>query len=305
LAAVVGAILFAAVKLGGSQSTVSVPNEVLKPVSVAQQDLENAHLRPTIQNVADATHPVDTVVRQDPVGGKSVSRGSTVTLYVSSGAAQKQIPYDITTGRSAADVTKELTGLGFIVVPKSEANGAPKGTVFDSSPKPGTNALVGSTVTILVSSGPAPATVPPVSGLTYEQATTQLEQAGFTNLNPPIQTASATVPAGSVIRTDPAGGKAVALSTPINIYVSSGAQQVTVPPEIGQTEAAASAALTAKGFTVSTLNQVDDANVGKVVAQTPAGGTLAAPDSNVVLTIGIASTPASTTTTVPPTTTTT
>jgi eukaryotic-like serine/threonine-protein kinase len=307
LAAVIGAILFAAIKLGGSQATVTVPNEVTKNVDIAQQELENAHLKPDVQRIPDPTVPVDVVVRQDPAAGKNASRGSTVTLFVSSGAAQEQIPFDITTGRSLADVANELRALGFIVHTKGVPNAAPKGTVFDSTPKPGANAAVNSTVTILVSSGPAPVAVPQVKGLSVDQATQQLEQQGFTNLGSPIQENSSTVASGAVIRTDPPGGKAVAVDTRINIYVSSGAEKVAVPPEVGKLEAKAKDDLESKGFTVSTVNQFDDANVGKVVAQSPDQGTLVFPNSNVVLTIGIKSptTTTTTTTTAPATTTTT
>jgi beta-lactam-binding protein with PASTA domain/tRNA A-37 threonylcarbamoyl transferase component Bud32 len=297
LAAVVGAILFAAVKLGGSQATVTVPNEVTKKVDVAQQDLTNNHLRATVQRVNSATVPIDVVVRQDPAAGKSASRGSNVTLFVSSGTATKQIPFDITTGRTAEDVSAELTALGFVVKRQDASNGAPVGNVFDSLPKPGTSAPVGSNVTILVSSGPKPVAVPRVKGLTQDEATRQLAQAGFTNLNP-VQEASDTVNTGQVIRTDPPAGQTVPIDTRINIYVSTGAQKVQLPGEVGKTEADARAALEAKGFTVSTLNRTDDANVGKVVDQSPAGGSMVDPHTPVVLTIGIpSSTPTSTTST--------
>jgi eukaryotic-like serine/threonine-protein kinase len=306
LAAVVGAILFAAIKLGGTQATVTVPNEVTKKVDIAQQDLQNAHLRPDVQRVADPTAPVDTVVRQEPAAGKNAPRGSTVTLFVSIGASQKQIPFDITTGRSAADVTNELKALGFIVVPKGQPNAAPKGTVFNSIPNPGANAAVGSTVTIIVSSGPAPVAVPQVKNLSFDQATLQLEQQGFTNLGSAIQETSDKVASGEVIRTDPPAGKQVPVDTRINIYVSSGAQKVSVPPEVGQPVAKAKADLESKGFTASTVNQFDDANVGRVVAQSPDGGSLVQPNSNVVLTIGIKTpTTTSSNTTGPSTTTTT
>jgi serine/threonine-protein kinase len=297
LAAVVGAILFAAVKLGGSQATVTVPNEVTKKVGVAQQDLTNNHLRATVQRVNNATVPVDVVVRQDPAAGKSASRGSNVTLFVSSGTATKVIPFDITTGRTAEDVSAELTALGFVVKRQDASNGAPVGNVFDSLPKPGATAPVGSDVTILVSSGPAPVAVPRVKGLTQDEAGRQLEQAGFTNLNP-VQEASDTVNTGQVVRTDPPAGQTVPLDTRINIYVSTGKQKVQLPGEIGKTEADARADLVAKGFNVSTLNRIDDANVGKVVDQSPAAGTQVEPNSTVVLTIGIpSSTPTSTTST--------
>jgi eukaryotic-like serine/threonine-protein kinase len=266
-------------------------------------DLQNAHLKPNVVRVPDPTAPVDNVVRQDPAAGKSASRGATVTLFVSSGPAVKPIPFDITTGRSVAEVTTELKNLGFAVAEKDQPNAAQQGTVFASIPNPGTNANVGSTVTIIVSSGPAPVAIPQVKGLSLDQATQQFEQAGFTNLNPPIQETSDSIRSGSVTRTDPPAGKQVPLDTHITIYVSSGAQTVTLPSEIGKTAAKAKADLESKGFTVSTLNQVNDANVGRVVAQNPDQGTQVLPNSPVVLTIGISS--STTTSTSPDTTSTT
>ncbi len=79
-----------------------------------------------------------------------------MTLFVSSGTATVTIPFDITTGQNSDAVQTELKNLGFVVNPQLQSNAAPAGTVFDSNPKPGTSAPVGSTVTIFVSSGPAP-----------------------------------------------------------------------------------------------------------------------------------------------------
>jgi serine/threonine-protein kinase len=294
LAAVVGAILFAAIKLGDAQSNVSVPNVVLKKVDIATTEIKNAHLKPSVTRITDAHVPVDVVVRQNPVAGKDVSRDSTVTLFVSAGPATKQIPADITNGRPADEVTLELEALGFVVTPQQQSNAAPPGTVFDSTPKPGTLAPVGSKVTILVSSGPAPVAVPQVQNLTVDDATNQLEASGFTHLNTPIEENSTSIPAGQVTRTDPPAGKVVPLDTRITIYISRGAPTVSLPSVIGETQAKAKSDLEARGFTVSTLNRVDDANVGRVVDQSPAPGTQVAPNSNVLITIGIASTPSTT-----------
>ncbi len=303
LAAVIGAILFLAVKLSDNQSTTAVPNEVTKKVDDATADLESHHFKVTTQRVADPAATVDTVVRQDPAAGKNAKRGALVTLFVSSGSATKTIPFDITTGRTAADVTTELQGLGFVVTPKLQANAAASGTVYDSQPSPGTDAPVDSTVTIFVSTGPAPVAVPTVKGLSVDDATRQLELDGFTNINTPIQETSDSVAKGQVIRTDPPAGQKIALDTRINIYVSSGAQTITVPNEIGHTEAFARKDLESKGFTVSTLRKVDDANVGTVVNQSPSGDTQAQPNSAIVLTIGIASSTPSTTSSTTTTTT--
>jgi eukaryotic-like serine/threonine-protein kinase len=289
LAAVVGAILFAAVKLGDDQQTLAVPNEVTKKVADATADLEAHHFKVTTTPVASTTAAIDTVVSQDPGAGKNAKRGSTVTLSVSTGSAAKTIPFDITTGKTAEDVTNELKALGFLVDPKLQPNSAASGTVYDSQPKPGTSAPVPSTVTIFISTGPAPVAVPSVKGLKIDDATRQLSLDGFTNLDTPIQESSDTVPSGEVIRTDPPAGQKVPLDTRINIYVSSGAQSVPVPGEIGATEAAAKADLESKGFTVATLRKPDDANVGIVIDQSPRENTQVQPKSQVVITIGVAS----------------
>jgi serine/threonine-protein kinase len=288
----VAAILYAATKLGDAQSTVSVPNVVRKNVAVATQELQNAHLAPSVQHVSSGA-PVDTVVSQDPPAGKDVSRGSTVKLLVSGGPATKPIPSDII-GKTADAATLELTAAGFKVTPKEQSNTADKGTVFDTSPKPGAAAPVGSNVTIFVSSGPAPVPVPQVKGLTVNDATQQLEASGFTNINTPVEESSSSVAAGQVTRTDPPAGKSVPINTRITIFVSRGAPTVTMPSVIGETKAQAKADLEAKGFTVQTLNTLDAANAGRVVDQRPAPGTQVAPNSNVVLTIAIAPAPSTT-----------
>jgi eukaryotic-like serine/threonine-protein kinase len=123
----------------------------------------------------------------------------------------------------------------------------------------------------------------------------QLEQAGFTNVNP-IQEPSDSVNAGEVIRTDPAAGTPTPLDTKINLFVSTGAQNVSVPGEVGKTFADAKADLENRGFTVTTLKQVDDANVGIVLDQNPGQGQQVAPKSTVTLTVGIRSSSSSSTT---------
>ena len=64
---------------------------------------------------------------------------------------------------------------------------------------------------------------------------------------------------------------------------------------VGNTEAEARSALSARGLTASTISQEDAANVGKVISQNPGAGSSVRPGSNVALTIGVA--PAATTTT--------
>jgi serine/threonine-protein kinase len=70
--------------------------------------------------------------------------------------------------------------------------------------------------------------------------------------------------------------------------VSSGAAQVTVPDETGRKQADATADLQGRGFHVVVTDQsvTDSSQDGRVVDQTPSGGTKVDPGSTITLTVG-------------------
>ena len=150
-----------------------------------------------------------------------------------------------------------------------------------------------------MSTGPEQVTVPDVSGDTLDQARSELTATGFFNFAP-LQETSSKIPKGQVTRTDPAKGSTVAKNTVIKIYVSTGPTTVSVPQEVGKTEAAATSHLVSQGFVVQTIEQASTpGNAGKVIDQNPSAGTAVEPKSTVVLTIG-ATSPVSTTSTTGP-----
>jgi eukaryotic-like serine/threonine-protein kinase len=302
LAAVVGLILFAAIKLGGSEGKVGVPDVVGKKLNVAQSMLKDAHLVPTVRRVTDAA-PIDTVIAQNPAANKNVTRNTTVTLTVSSGAETVTIPFEIK-NMTVKDATDRLTQLGFQVKTQQRASDTvDKGRVIDSVPASGQPAPKGSSVTLLVSTGKAPTAIPDVKDLPQDQAGNELVQAGFDPSKLTfVQETSDTVAAGSATRTDPTAGTKAPTDTPIRVFISSGKQTVAVPQEVGKTKDEATLDLTSKNppFTVSTLNKVDDNNVGKVIEMSPVAGTQVQPGSNIVLTVGVKSSSSSTTSTTGP-----
>jgi eukaryotic-like serine/threonine-protein kinase len=291
LALVVGAILFAAIKLGKSEGHVSVPNEIHKTVAAAKADLAANHLQADVQHI-QSQDPVDTVVDQNPKPNTSVVRNSKVTLVVSSGAAQKQIPLDIV-NKAQADATSELQQLGFIVTPELQANADfDKGKVVTSQPAPGQSAAIGSTVTLVVSSGAPPKTIPDVSGDTQDQARAALNGQGFNNLTFKAETSDK--PQNQVTRTDPPAGQSKSTDTPITVFFSGGPATVPVPDVRTETQDQATTDLQNAGFVVKAFNRFDAANIGKVVDQSPNGGQ-APKGSTVVIYVGVA--PGSSTTT--------
>jgi serine/threonine-protein kinase len=127
----------------------------------------------------------------------------------------------------------------------------------------------GAVITLTVSKGTQKVSVPDVTGQTQDDATSALQQRGFTVAIAADQTASSTVPKGSVVSYTPTGS-APAGST-VTLTISSGPKQVVVRDVTGMTVEDATAALEAQGFSVQTtrlLPFVD--NVGR---QSPGGGS--------------------------------
>ncbi|MEY3561094.1 MAG: Stk1 family Ser/Thr kinase [Actinomycetota bacterium] len=111
--------------------------------------------------------------------------------------------------------------------------------------------------------------VPSVEGSLYEDAANTLAAQDLLVLR--VYEKSESVPEGVVIRQEPVAGTQVLANTPITLYVSSGATEVTVPNLVGRTEADAVALIEAQGLTVGTITVVGSANVpeGTVIASDP------------------------------------
>jgi serine/threonine-protein kinase len=92
------------------------------------------------------------VINQDPVAGSSVASGSAVTLVVSQGIEQVQVPNVL--GETREKATEELEGKGFVVTVKEEySDEVAEGEVISQSIAGGESANAGSSVTITVSLG--------------------------------------------------------------------------------------------------------------------------------------------------------
>lgn len=108
-----------------------------------------------------------------------------------------------------------------------------------------------------------------VEGSLYDDAANALAEQNLLVLR--VYEKSETVPEGVVIRQEPVAGTSVVANTPITLYVSSGATEVSVPNLVGRTEADAVALIEGQGLSVGTITVVGSANVaeGTVVASDP------------------------------------
>ncbi len=98
---------------------------------------------------------------------------------------------------------------------------------------------------------------------------------------------SDTVPADTVISTDPIAGTKVAENTTITVYVSSGSQLTMVPNLLGMTEQQATDALTAAKLNLGTITQGQSATypAGQVISSDPLANTQIAPGTTINLVI--------------------
>ncbi len=295
LVVVVGLIILFA-SLAGDGNEVTVPDVRNQPIAQATATLKAKGLKVTTETAISTDVPEGSVIDQDPQPGDKAKKGSDVTLTVSGGAGQVNVP-DVD-NTSFTDAQQALTSEGFKVQRHDEASETvDKDLVIRTDPAGGTPADKGSTVQVFVSTGKEQKAIPDVSGLSEDDGFAQLGQAGFAVRT--VSEPSSSVSKGNVTRTDPPAGTLAARGSTVRMFVSTGNPSVSVPNVIGQTEAEARSALSAKGLSASTITQIDPANEGKVIAQTPSGGSPVNPGSNVTLTIGGAA-PSTTTTTAAP-----
>ncbi len=281
-------------RLSGSSSTIVMPRVVGQPVASASSTLLGQGLVIGSTTMVHSTQASGTVVATDPAGGKSVTKGATVTLQVSEGPAPAAVTLPDETGKQLSVALNTLQQLK-LVVKVNQVQTAPPGsipnTVLTQTPAGGSTSHVGSTVTLTVLSQGAPFTLPDVRGQSQLQAASTLGQYGL-SVSPTTTTGcSNTVASGSVLRTVPAAGQSVTAGTTIELVIYSGVCQSVVPNVNGQTTAAASTTLSAQGFN---LGQVTDAlptdcltpgTSGQVISQNPGPGIMAPYDSSVDVTV--------------------
>jgi eukaryotic-like serine/threonine-protein kinase len=173
----------------------------------------------------------------------------------------------------------------------------PRGVVLRQVPTAGTEVPRNSAAVVVVSAGPQLAEIPDVVGLTTDDGTAQLTQAGFRTQ---VQRVPGNEPEGTVVAQNPRGGTRAQRGRVVRINVSIGQTQTTttvvttttpsaatVPNTVGQDEATARSTLEGAGFQVRVTNRTvtDPSQEGIVVQQSPSGGN-AARGSTVTITVG-------------------
>ena len=285
---ILGGIIFLITSLGGGNSGLTVPNVKGATCDVAKQQLESLKFSVAFspaETVCDATA---IVASQDPASGDTATEGEIITLVFP--AATVEVPPLLGLTEEAARAAIEGAGFVFAKGPDVIDKTYALGQVAVQNPAGRLQLAKGMTVTVNLSGGTGQLAVPNVVvGQTTASAQTFLQGEPYKFVVTVAEEASATIAKGIVIRTDPVAGTLVNAGVPVTVYVSSGPQPVATPSVKGLAEADARAKLTAVGLgaEVEYVNlAVGDANIGKVISQGTPAGTMIAPPTKVVLTVG-------------------
>jgi beta-lactam-binding protein with PASTA domain len=235
----------------------------------------------------DASVPIGRVIDTEPGPGVALAGGDEITVNVSSGPEQHDIPDCVKL--SVNDCARALADAGFDHIkqwPMASAT-VPPNEVIVTVPAAGQLSAVTIDIVIGVSTGPETRRVPDVSGQTVDQATTNLKIAGF----PIILRGSidSTLPKGRVVSTDPSPGTLLAVQSAIMLKVSLG-HQFTMPNLIGLTYLEIVPILQGLNYQGPLLNDGDvpgtDDKRNRVVKQDPLPGTGVNRDDTITLNYG-------------------
>lgn len=230
------------------------------------------------------------IISQDPPSGSSRKAPCTMKLVVSLGP--EKITVADYTVRDWRVVRSELRALGFIVSVEDIVDPyVPYGYIVSTDPAPATEVLLGSPITLYVSSGSGHRQVatPRFIGLAEDQAVEMMDECDL-YLGTVTYTRS-TEPVGTIIGQFPEVGASIFTGSSdavIDFVVSGGSRFSTnyCPDVRALSVAKATELLSSFGLKTNVITVRDKAPSGTILSQTPEnGGTIPASTTIVILTV--------------------
>ncbi|RUP94212.1 Stk1 family PASTA domain-containing Ser/Thr kinase [Corynebacterium pseudodiphtheriticum] len=185
--------------------TVSLPNIIGLERNEAIAKLEEVGLRPEIVDAPDPEVPEHHVVRTNPSVGSQLQRNTTVTVTVSTGKEDTQVPRLV--NMTPQEASAALAEVGLELEPEVDeefSDSIEQGRITRHEPAAGANLPKGSRVRVTISRGPeiVDVRVPSLTGMKWNQARETLESLGFV---PKPQFVDSLEPADRVLGVDGAG----------------------------------------------------------------------------------------------------
>jgi len=262
---------------GGAQVILNVPDLTGSSQTEALNDLQSLGFKVGIENSAHPEVPSGAVIRTQPPANTSTNPDSLVTIIVSVGPEAYPIPYVVDLESDRAVYVIEQSG--FVIGQKIEVNdnSVPIGFVISQNPMAGKKMGPGSSIDLVISSGPSLIELGDLSKKSLEDATQILETLGLAFET--IEEFSEDTEEGIISGTLPEAGEIVTPDEIITLIVSLGIK-IEVPEVEGLNYQAAIDALEEAGL-VAIIS--GDTN-GLVRKQLPRKGEFLEPEGVVELT---------------------
>ncbi|MFD9876632.1 Stk1 family PASTA domain-containing Ser/Thr kinase [[Kitasatospora] papulosa] len=221
-----------------------------------------------------------TVISSDPGSGERIRGNDAVKLVISRGPETVKVP-DVE-GLALADARRELKkwGLAPGMATREFSEEIDRGKVIRTDPRAGTERHTDSAVALVVSKG-SPVDVPDVTGLSVDEATAALDEAGLKAEVLPERVNSAEAQ-GEIARQTPGSGAEAAEGDTVELTVSKGPRMLQVPDVTGKDVDEARSALEDAGFEVK-VDRPFLSFSDTVGSQSVEGGEKAAEGSTITL----------------------
>lgn len=168
----------------------------------------------------------DVVLAQEPASRARILKGGTIVLTLSLGPERYQVPDVVGKTIELAKIDLEKARLTVARAPDRFDNTFPAGVVIAVEPAAGTEVKPGDTVTVTVSKGRAPITVPNVIGKNITEARAILQQLGLAAVESYVDSPK---PKDLVLSQSPPDGSGAEPGEQIKLEVSKGPPAVLVP----------------------------------------------------------------------------
>ena len=174
----------------------------------------------------DTEHDYGTIIGQTPAAHKNMSKlsnGIDIEFTISSGYTQVEVPAVGDGKYTDEEAKKILEDAGFVVQTNTAPSGSIKeGYVISCTPETGTNQDIGSTITILISSGPEKTTVemPELEGKNITEARAIIEENRLKLSDDITYTPNSGKTSGTIIGQVPKPGVSVSNGTTVYVEVA-------------------------------------------------------------------------------------
>ena len=288
-----------------TENTVVMPNLLGKTMTEAKIELTELSINITLKgSESSSQYAAGQIISQSVDSGTRVAVGSSVEVTIAGSgstgnsssdgssnssstttAAEAEVKVPNVVGKDEATAKSAITAAGLTVgtVSESASDTVTAGLVISQTVAANTKVAKGTTVSIVLSSGPSSVKVTDVIGHEQSRAEQELASAGF---QVAVKEAySSDIRSGLVISTSPDRGSPAKPGSTVTMTVSKGKEKVTVPSvSVGMTYEAAAEKLEDAGFT-GTISEAtepsDSVGAGFVTRYSP-GGTVD-PDGKVTI----------------------